>query len=210
MNQKNKMIFGLIFGGILPVIAFTVIEEKFGTIWGIIAGMVFSAGEMLWEWFRLGKVSTITWATGLLILVLGGISLWANEGIWFKLQPALLEAAFSILLLGSVAMGKPFLAAAMEKGGQQVPPPLVPILPGVTLRLGIFFGLHALLAAWAAVKWSTAAWALLKGVGFTGSLFLYMGLEIYVMRTQLKREMEKAKRGPSSPRADESATPPNR
>ena len=34
----------LLLGGLLPVIAFTVIEEVYGTLWGLIAGMVFGVG----------------------------------------------------------------------------------------------------------------------------------------------------------------------
>jgi intracellular septation protein len=169
----------------LPVVAFTVIEEKYGTFWGILAGMAFSIGEMAWEWARLRAISTITWATGLLILLLGGISLWASEGIWFKLQPAIMEFAFFVLLVGSVLLRKPFLRAAMEKGGQKVPAVLLPFLPRLTVRVGVFFGLHAALAAWAAFFWSTSAWAWLKGVGFTGSFLLYLGLEIFFLRRRL-------------------------
>ena len=42
----NKRGLGLLFGGLLPVIAFTVIEERYGVIWGVISGMAFSVGEM--------------------------------------------------------------------------------------------------------------------------------------------------------------------
>lgn len=184
MNRKG---LGLLFGGILPVIAFTVIEEKFGIIWGVIAGMVFSVGEMAWEWVRERRISSVTLGVSLMILVLGAISLWANDGIWFKLQPALSEAAFCLLLLGSLILGKPFLVAAMEKQGAVLPPPVKAAMPGLTFRLAIFFGLHALLATWAALHWSTSAWALLKGVGFTGSFLLYMGLEILWIRRVVRR-----------------------
>lgn len=183
----NKRGLGLLFGGILPVIAFTVIEEKFGIIWGVIAGMVFSVGEMAWEWAKDRRISSVTLGVSLLILVLGGISLWANDGIWFKLQPALSEAAFCFLLLGSLLFGKPFLVAAMEKQGAVLPPAVRAAVPGLTLRMALFFGFHAILATWAALHWSTAAWALLKGVGFTGSFLLYMGMEILWIRRIVRR-----------------------
>jgi intracellular septation protein len=185
--KKNKPGLGLLFGGILPVIAFTVIEEKFGIIWGVIAGMVFSVGEMAWEWARDRRISSVTLGVSLMILVLGGISLWANDGIWFKLQPALSEAAFCLLLLGSLILGKPFLVAAMEKQGTVLPPAIRAAMPGLTLRLALFFGFHAILATWAAFHWSTSAWALLKGVGFTGSMILYMGIEILWIRRVARR-----------------------
>lgn len=185
--MQKKQSLALLFGGLLPVVAFTVIEDRFGIIWGVVAGMIFSLGEMAWEWARDRKISSLTLSISLMILVLGGISLWANDGIWFKLQPALTEAAFCLLLLGSLLLGKPFLLAALEKQGRAVPAPVKAAMRGLTFRLAIFFGLHALLATWAALYWSTSAWAFLKGVGFTGSFLLYMGVEILWIRRVVRR-----------------------
>lgn len=192
MSPQRKAFLQVVFGGLLPILAFTAIEEWYGIFWGLIVGMVFCVGEMGWEWLKHKKVSAITWSTAALILVLGGLSLWAQEGIWFKLQPALLEAAFCVLLIGSVLAGRPFLTMAMEKSGQPVPPFLKDILPRLTLRLGLFFGLHSALAVWAALSWSTSAWAFLKGAGFTVSFVLYMVIELYFMRRRIRQDLAKA------------------
>ena len=200
--QKMKMLRSLFLGGILPVIAFSVIEDRFGTLWGLIAGMVFGLGEILWEWRTLRKVEVITWGGNGMILVLGGISLLTQDGIWFKLQPAIIEAAMAFALVGSVALGKPLLVPLMEKAMKQqgavldfsaraMAPQEAPIhrifiaIRGLTLRMGIFFAFHAVLATWAALHWSTAAWAILKGVGFTGSMVVYMGLEAVLLRRKV-------------------------
>ena len=84
-----------LLGGVVPLIAFTVIEEKYGTYWGLIAGLVFGAGEIAWELFRYRRVSKITWFGNGLLFIMGAISLMTNEGVWFKLQPAIIEAAFA-------------------------------------------------------------------------------------------------------------------
>ena len=182
MKEGKRAFASFLFGGLLPVIAFTVIEEGYGLVWGIVAGMVFSVGEILWELSRAGRVSPLTWGGGLLLLALGGISLWASEGLWFKMQPALLEGVFCLLLVSSVIFRRPLFALLLAKQGKEVPPLLAERLPGLTLRVGIFFGAHALLATWAALYWSTSAWAWLKGVGFTVSFLLYMGVEILFLR----------------------------
>lgn len=57
MNSKAKsQALALFFGGLLPVIAFTVIEEKYGTVAGLIAGIVFGLGEVLFETIKYKKV----------------------------------------------------------------------------------------------------------------------------------------------------------
>jgi intracellular septation protein len=55
----------------------------------------------------------------------------------------------------------------------------------MTLRIGVFFALHAALAAWAALCWSTTAWAALKGVGFTLSMLVYVVAETVLLRYRI-------------------------
>jgi intracellular septation protein len=184
----SKNLRTLLLGGLLPVILFTVIEESFGIIWGLIAGMAASLFEVAWEWKKQGKVDAITWVGSGAMLALGGISLATQEGVWFRLQPALLEGMMGLALVGSVLAGKPFLNAMAKKQGtlSQIPPEALPFfegrLKGLTFRVGLFFLAHAVLATWAALYWSVRAWAVLKGVGFTVSFFAYLGVEMWLMR----------------------------
>src|SRR5262249_2106795 len=155
----RRQLRSLLLGGVIPVVAFTVIEDAYGTVAGLVAGMVFGVGEILWEWRAQGKVDPMTWGGNGLILVMGGISLATGSGIWFKLQPSLIEGVMAALLWGSVALRRPLLVAMARKQGTLIENPLViGVLSGFTLRLGIFFAAHAALAAWAALHWSTAAW----------------------------------------------------
>lgn len=176
------------FGGLLPVIAFTVIEEKWGTVAGLIAGMVFGTGEIIYELIRYKKVSLITWIGNGLLLLLGGISLISNDGIWFKLQPALFEYGFFIFLFGSWILKKPFLLLMLEKQNPTAPDFLKQKMSGFTFRLSLFFLGHALIATWAAYKWSTESWALLKGVGLTSSMIVYMIFEVIFARLSVRRK----------------------
>ncbi len=183
---KNQFA-ALFLGGLLPVIAFTVAEEYYGPVAGVIAGMVFGVGEIIFEWIRYKKVSSITWIGNALILVLGGISIFSAEGIWFKLQPALFEGFFAIFLWGSLFFKKNFLVMAAEKQGQKVPEVLIKKMDGLCFRMGVFFAIHTFLAVWAALYWTTTQWALLKGVGLFGSFLLYLVIELFFIRYQMKK-----------------------
>lgn len=187
--KNNKAALHLFFGGILPVVAFTVIEDKYGVVAGLIAGMVFGVGEIAWELYSEKKVSGITLASNAMILILGGISLVTQEGFWFKMQPAIMEAAFAIVLIISWLLKKPLLRTMMIAQQQKqnpespgLPDIFVKALSGMTLRTGIFFAIHAVLATYAALHWSSDAWALLKGVGLTVSFILYMFAEMLFIR----------------------------
>jgi len=187
-SDKKKKAAALFFGGLLPIIAFTVIEHSYGIIAGLIAGMLFGLGEIIYEYVTVKKVSTITWIGNGLILGLGGISLVFNEGIWFKLQPAILEFGFFVFLLGSWLMKKPFLKLMIEKQNPEAPDFVKAQLSGMTLRLSFFMLAHALLATWAALYWTTEAWVFLKGIGLTVSMVIYMALEILWARLKLKKK----------------------
>jgi intracellular septation protein len=184
-HNPKKQALSLLFGGLLPVIAFTVIEEKYGIIAGLIAGMVFSVGEIIYEYISYKKVSTMTWVGTGLILGLGAVSLISSEGIWFKLQPAILELGFFIFLLASWIMKKPFLVLMIEKQNPHAPEFIKTQMSGMTLRLSFFMLAHSLIATWAAFYWSTESWALLKGVGLTVSMIIYMLGEIIWARYKM-------------------------
>ncbi|MCB0418369.1 MAG: septation protein IspZ [Bdellovibrionaceae bacterium] len=194
-EPSQKPIRSLILGGVIPVIAFTIVEEYFGILWGVVAGMVFAVGEILVEWRKQKRVSPITWGGGVLILLLGGVSLATQEGVWFKLQPALLEGVFGVVLAVSCLMNKPLLVVMAKEQGMftRLPPALEPVFRqrfyGLTWRLSLFFFLHTALATYAALNWSTRDWALLKGVGFTASFVVYMIAEVWILRKRVSREI---------------------
>lgn len=180
-NPKTQAA-SLFFAGLLPVIAFTLIEEYYGVMAGLIAGMAFGGGEVCWELYKYRKVQKITLFGNGLLIFLGGISLISSEGIWFKLQPAVMEGLFALILWGSVLLGKPLLSYLAEQQGHQLPEIIKSRMKGITFRSGLFFAIQAGLAVWAALAWSTTNWALLKGIGLTVSFILYLFVEGFLLR----------------------------
>jgi len=192
VNSKAKsQALALFFGGLLPVIAFTVIEEKYGTVAGLIAGIVFGLGEVLFEIIKYKKVSSMTWIGNGLLFSLGGASLFLNDGLWFKLQPAIIEFGMFIFLSGSCFIKKPILKLMIEKQNPEIPEFIKQSLSGITLRLSFFMLAHALLATYAAFFWSSESWAVLKGLGLTLTTILYMVLESLYLRLKIQRTKNK-------------------
>ena len=195
-----------LIGGLLPVIAFTVVEEVYGTMGGLIAGIVFGAAEMIWEYWRERRVQKITIGANLLVVVLGLVSLYEGSGIWFKMQPAILLFAFSIFLLGSSLVKKPFLVAMARKQNPSTPEAALELLAGMNFRISfVFLGLTAL-SVYAALHWSTAAWATLKGVGVPIVLFVYMAIEVVVIRILRKPQVQALAAAPMPEEETESET----
>ncbi len=186
LKSKRSQGLALFFGGLLPVIAFTVIEDQYGVIAGLLAGVAFGVGEIIWELLKYRKVQRLTWIGNGMLIGLGALSLISSEGMWFKLQPALMEGLFALTLWGSLLLGKNLITAMVEAQGQQLPEIVKTQMRGLSFRLGLFFAVHAVIATWAALHWSTASWALLKGVGLTVSFVLYLGLEVWWLRIRIR------------------------
>ncbi|MBX3040749.1 MAG: septation protein IspZ [Bdellovibrionaceae bacterium] len=189
-TPRKKPWGSLFWGGLVPIIAFTVIEDQYGTWWGLIAGLVFAFGEMAFEFQRTRKISRLTLISSCLLIGLGLVSLWTDDGIWFKLQPALFEGFFALALWASLFFKQNLIEWMAAAQGQPLPEPARPFMRGLTFRMGLFFAVQAGLATWAAFAWSTQAWALLKGVGILIFLALYMGLEFLLLRHRF-RNLEK-------------------
>lgn len=183
MNKKTGM--SLFFGGLLPIVVFTLIDEYQGPFWGTVVAMLFGCGEIAYEKFRLGKIEKITLISNFLIFILGIASIATDSGLWFKMQPAIFEAFCALFLWGSLFLKKPLIVSLAEKQGNVFPLEAYSLLKMLTLRLGIFLGIHAALATWAAIAWTTAQWAMLKGIGLTVSFILYMGLEFLYLRKKM-------------------------
>lgn len=163
------------------------IEEKYGIVAGLVAGMIFGGGEIIYELVRHRKVARMTWVGNGLLLGLGALSLISSEGLWFKLQPALMEGLFTLALWGSCLMRKPLLVVIANQQNQSLPLEVQERLNGVTWRTGGFFAFHTALAVWAALEWSTTNWALLKGVGLMGSFVLYLCIEVFYLRRSMAK-----------------------
>ena len=190
MNSKTntkKQFLNLFFGGILPIVAFTVIEENYGVFYGLIAGLFFGVAEIIYELIRYRKVSQMTLISNSLIIVMGCVSLFLNDGIWFKLQPAIFEFGFFVFLLVTWILKKPFLKSMVEKQNPEVPEFFKNKLSGITFRLSLFFLIQSIIATYAALYWSTEAWAILKGIGLFVLMAIYMAIEMFWIRFNLNK-----------------------
>ena len=182
----------LLLGGLLPVLLFTVVEDRYGTLVGLVVGMIYGVCEIIFEKWKYKKVERMTWFGNGLLLFFGGISLLTADGVWFKLQPAIIELAMAGFLFGSWIMKKPFLWTMANSQGAFVDFPvegqkaIEKGFSGITMRLSVFFLMHAVLATHAAFYWSSKAWMLLKGVGFTVSMLVYLFLEVILLRKSLQ------------------------
>ncbi|MBP9183741.1 MAG: septation protein IspZ [Fuscovulum sp.] len=121
-------------------------------------------------WWLTGRLSRMQLMTLVLVIVMGGLSVWLNDERFIKMKPTLLYLAFGAILGVGLLRGQSYLSAVMEE--------VVPMKPEgwliLTRRMTAFFFALAVAneAVWRLM--STEAWVNFKTFGLTAALFLFI------------------------------------
>lgn len=182
----------LLLLGLIPVLIFWFVEDKFGTFWGLIAAMVWAVGECGYEYVKYRRIDRLTLLSSGLVLGLGGVGAWLDKSVLFKFQPAILEAVFAGLLVWGGRGGEPFLLKVAKKSRPEifvhqneiVALRQVQMMKRMTASLIVVLMLHVALLIYVALKGTTGQWAFWKGVGFNIFLGIWLLFEVVAMRWQ--------------------------
>jgi intracellular septation protein len=118
-------------------------------------------------WFLTGKLSRMQLLTLVLVVVMGGLSVWLNDERFIKMKPTLLYLAFGSVLAVGLLRGKSYLSSVMDEA--------LPLQHEgwiiLTRRLTAFFFALAIAneAVWRLM--STQAWVNFKTFGLTAAIF---------------------------------------
>lgn len=167
---------------LFPIILFTLAEEWGGLLWALILSVIYALGEVFWEWKRYRSLSGLTLFSNGMVVGLSLVSYFTQEGFWFKLQPAILELAMALVLLGTSWRRRPLLISMLEQQGQVLSDEMRVFFSGLNSRMGIFFIAQSCLAAYASFYWSTEIWAFLKSIGILIMMVIYMIVEILILK----------------------------
>lgn len=182
LSTKKQLILTL-----FPIILFTVVEERGGLQWALIFSIIYAIGEISWELWRFRRISGMTFFSNVMVVGLSLVSYYTQDGLWFKLQPAILEVVMAFMLIGSFVLKKPMLVIMMKQQGHQVTSEMSGFFGGLTFRLGLFFLGQAGIATFASIYCSTEVWAFLKSIGILIMMAVYMFIEIMVFKWKLNR-----------------------
>lgn len=183
--MKNRKAIITLIASLLPVIAFALVEEIYGTMAGLIACAVLAVVETVYEWKTLGRPQTVTVIANALVLALGGLSLYETNATFFKLQPAILVFVFAGVLIVSSFFGQPFLVGLMKKQRPDLNQLGETLLAGLNLRMGIALVVAGLVGVYAAFYWPTPWWATYKAVGIPAFIAVYMFADIAIWKRRL-------------------------
>ena len=169
----KKMLIGLI-----PLLAFIIADEVFGTQIGLIVAIIIGIGQLIYFYIKDRKIEKFVLMDTALILVLGGISLISHNDLFFKIKPALIEFIL-VVILGISAYSPKNIVLQMQKrytGDIELNEnQLAQIRSNLKLMFFIMF-IHAILIVYAAFYMSTEAWGFISTALFyiiVGILFVW-------------------------------------
>jgi intracellular septation protein len=182
-SASSKPYFLLSF---IPALAYWYLETYYTLEIALVGGIVLGVLEMLLEKKFTGHVHTLSKLNVILIVILGGISLIAKEGLFFKLQPTLTGFALGGFLLYKKLKGQSLMIEMMNDLNQKLPLPEI-IYRKMEGHMTFFLFIFALFMAWVAVKESTATWLFWKTGGFYIAFGAFMVVEMIFIRMMIWR-----------------------
>ncbi len=133
----------------------------------VFIALIVAATGLLWA--LTGKLSKMQIMTLVLVVVMGGLSVWLNDERFIKMKPTLLYLAFGGILGFGLLRGQSYLSAVMEEA--------LPLAQEgwmiLTRRLTAFFFALAIANETVWRLMSTEAWVNFKTFGLTAALFLF-------------------------------------
>jgi intracellular septation protein len=179
MKKNASMPFFLL--SFIPAVGYWLLETYFSLEVALTGGIALGLIEIITEKIYSGRVHTLSKLNISLIFFLGGISLLAREGIWFKLQPTITGISLFIFLLVQKWKGKSFMVEMLEDFNQKPPLPL-PVYKILEWHLALFLLAFAIFMGVIAFYEKTSVWLFWKTGGFYLAFFVFMIFELFFLR----------------------------
>lgn len=158
-----------------PIILFFIAYKIYGIYVAtavVIAATVF---QVLFTWIKYREVKAMQWITLILILVLGGATLYLRDEQFIKWKLSVVEWLFGIAFLGSQFIGeKPFIERMMASNID---------LPKVIWRRlntlwGLFFITVGCVNVYVMFNFNTDDWVTFKTFGVPGMMLVFILLQV--------------------------------
>jgi len=181
-----------------PLAAFFVTYVTLGLMAATGVLIAASLVALLAAWVLERRVPLVPLVTAAIVAVFGGLTLWLQDETFIKMKPTIVQALFALVLLGGLAMRRPFLKPLL---GPMMPPMSDAAWRQFTLRYALFF---VAMAALNEVVWrtqSTDFWVAFKVFGLSGLTFLFILSQIPFVGRQARLAQAAAESGPGAGRS---------
>lgn len=174
--------------GFIPLFVFIAADEIWGTKIGLLVAVAVGIAEMLWVGIREKRFDKFILFDTLLLVLLGAVSIWLDNDIFFKLKPGLIELILVIVLAVSAfspvniigLMGQRYLKESQFNEAQMAQ------MRKSLKFLFYIFSIHTVLVFYATFFMSKAAWAFISGGLFYILFGVYFVFELVRQKKKQK------------------------
>ncbi len=175
--------------GFIPLFVFIIADEIWGTKIGLFVAVAVGVAEMLWVGLKEKRFDRFILFDTLLLVILGAVSIFLDNEIFFKLKPGLIELILVAVLAVSAfskvniigLMGQRYLKDAQFNEAQ-----LTQMRKSLKYLFYIFAA-HTLLVFYSTFFMSKAAWAFISGGLFYILFGVYFLFEFYRQKRKQKQ-----------------------
>ena len=150
----------------------------------VILATVVQIGTLL---ARRRKIDMMLWITFVLVVVLGGATVWFHNATFIKWKPSVLYWAMGLAFWISQTFFRKNLLQTMM--GQQLELP-ASVWQRLNLAWIMFFALMGVLNLYVAYSYSTSTWASFKAFGATGLMLVFMLAQGVYLSRHVKPEAD--------------------
>ncbi len=182
-----------IVGQMLPLIVFIIVDSVVKDIRiSIASAIVFAVVQLLFFYFKTGRFDWFVLLDVGLIAGLGTISIIFKNEMFFKVKPAVIEAATIIFFLALILSPDRFLLdyfGRMLPQGKILNPAVVGTMKTMLLWMCGYVLLHIGAVLYTAFYTSRRVWAFVSGPGFF-LLFIPI-MAVLIFKTMIRRRSQK-------------------
>lgn len=176
----NRLKLALEYGPlVLFMLGYWALKDKSLTLGGqtysgfIVSTAVFVvifAVSILALWRLTGKIAAMQIITLVVVLFMGGLTVWFNDAHFIKMKPTIIYVFFAAALGVGLVQGKSYLRLVMEDA--------IPMQPQgwmiLTRRMALFFVALAVANEIVWRNFSDGTWVAFKAVGLTLAMFAFL------------------------------------
>jgi intracellular septation protein len=134
---------------------------------------------------RRRKIDLMLWITFVLVVVLGGATIWFHNATFIKWKPSVLYWAMGLSFWVSQVVFRKNLLQTLIGAQLELP---AKVWQRLNFAWIAFFGLMGLLNLYVAYSFSTSTWASFKAFGATGLMLVFMLAQGVYLSRHLKPE----------------------
>jgi len=153
--------------GITTAVKSTLVPIMLATIAVIIGSII----QIIWAKLHYKKVDKTLWISALLVIVLGGMTLYFQNDAFIKWKPTLLYWIFAVVLIGANLFAKKNIIKSMM--GKEISLPET-IWNKLNIAWAIFFTGLGVLNLYVAFNYSIDTWASFKLFGTMALMFVFI------------------------------------